>query len=424
MRNVLVIAYYFPPIGGGGVQRTSKHVKYLRDNGYNPIVLTVNPRCVRKIKDPKLLDDIPEGTTVYRTATLDADWLFKLLYGLRLKKLVRWMVQNVFVPDIQILWIPFALRKLKTIFKRHNIDLIYVTGTPFSSFFIGIKAKKRYHLPLFVDFRDEWTYHGEYLDHLPAPSVQRREMRMEEEVLRNADMMAVVVQEVKNNFVERYPFLQDIPIGLIPNGYDEEDFANQKPGNAKKEYFHLVFSGTLYGKRRNAGILLQAIRELIAEGEIAKERIRMDIYGKNTAANFLKRGDEAFAKVHGYLSHREVIQRTLEADILVLLVNPGPNCLPDYPGKISEYLRTGRPILAIVPAGGSAADVIEKTRTGFVANSANLEEVKKTLLDCYRKWESGTLEIDPDWDKIKRYERREMTRRLAGMFNRFFAEGR
>ena len=125
MKNVLMVAYYFPPLGGGGVQRTAKFVKYLRDFGYNPVVLTVEPRCVRKVKDPTLLADIPAGTEIHRTFTIDADWLFKLLYGLRMVWLVRWLVRTVFVPDIQILWLPFARRKIRKIVRSRSIDLVF-----------------------------------------------------------------------------------------------------------------------------------------------------------------------------------------------------------------------------------------------------------------------------------------------------------
>ena len=41
MKNVLIISYYWPPSGGGGVQRVLKFCKYLPDYGWNPIVLTV-----------------------------------------------------------------------------------------------------------------------------------------------------------------------------------------------------------------------------------------------------------------------------------------------------------------------------------------------------------------------------------------------
>ena len=214
-----------------------------------------------------------------------------------------------------------------------------------------------------------------------------------------------------------------MPIEPIANGYDEDDFRDIERRPSSDGVFRMVFSGTLYGKRRNIGILLQAVRELVSEGMIDEGSLFIDIYGRNAASNVLRRGDESFARVHGYVAHRDIIEKTMAADMLILLVNPGTNCLPDYPGKVSEYLRTGVPILAIVPAGGSVDEVITRTGTGFVADSHNLAKVKETVLDCYRKWKDSKLDIHPDWEEIARYERRTLTGRLARMFDNLLQKG-
>ena len=69
-RKALIIAYHFPPAGGGGVQRTLKFVKYLRCFGWEPVVLTVqNPDFDHF--DQELVDDIPCDIQVYKTSEIN-----------------------------------------------------------------------------------------------------------------------------------------------------------------------------------------------------------------------------------------------------------------------------------------------------------------------------------------------------------------
>jgi hypothetical protein len=100
--KVLVISYFFPPLGGSGVQRSLKFVKYLPQFDIEPIVLTVKPSCVRGPKDKGLLDQLPKEIKIYRTPTFDMNWIFKILWGLRLPKLVTWIQENYLVPDKDI----------------------------------------------------------------------------------------------------------------------------------------------------------------------------------------------------------------------------------------------------------------------------------------------------------------------------------
>ncbi|MBN1503981.1 MAG: hypothetical protein JW952_02840, partial [Candidatus Eisenbacteria bacterium] len=68
-RRVLMLAYFFPPLGGGGVQRTSKFVKYLPDSGWTPVVVTVKEGAYW-VADGTLAGDVPAGVEVVRTSSL------------------------------------------------------------------------------------------------------------------------------------------------------------------------------------------------------------------------------------------------------------------------------------------------------------------------------------------------------------------
>ena len=69
MPNVLIVAYYFPPWGGAGVQRTLKYVKYLPHFGWQPVVLTARPQAV-SLSDPTLIEDLAAAQVIHRTPAL------------------------------------------------------------------------------------------------------------------------------------------------------------------------------------------------------------------------------------------------------------------------------------------------------------------------------------------------------------------
>ena len=63
--RALIVSYYFPPAGGGGVQRVLKLCKHLPAFGWDVDVLAPDdPKWVAH--DPGLAAEIPAGTVVHR----------------------------------------------------------------------------------------------------------------------------------------------------------------------------------------------------------------------------------------------------------------------------------------------------------------------------------------------------------------------
>ena len=80
MKKLLIIAYYFPPSGGPGVQRVLKHVQYLPEFGWNPIVLTVSNGQF-PARDESLLERIPKNVPVYRSKIYEPYDIYRKLTG-------------------------------------------------------------------------------------------------------------------------------------------------------------------------------------------------------------------------------------------------------------------------------------------------------------------------------------------------------
>ena len=161
LRRVLLIAYYFPPLGLSGVQRTAKFAKFLGRYGWKPTVLTVEPAGYYAF-DESLLREVEEaGVEIVRTTSLDANRLFKKKGVVRLpsefiRKAAGFIGDLLFIPDTKIGWKRRALKAALELTARTRFDAILATAPPQTDFLIGMELKRRTGIPLLVDYRDAW----------------------------------------------------------------------------------------------------------------------------------------------------------------------------------------------------------------------------------------------------------------------------
>lgn len=423
MRNILFIAYYFPPLGGAGVQKSLKFVKYLRKCNYNPIVLTVNPMFTRWVKDYSLLKEIPSNTEVYRTPTIDMNWIYKLLWGLKLNKVVKWMQLNLFIPDSEITWLPFARASINKIMKKHKIDLAYITGGPFSAMLLGPYLLIKHKIKYVLDFRDEWTNNPTRLDSTYPSRLHIRELELEKDIIFNSSAIIYTIPKyMKENFESKYTFLNEKLSCIITNGYDDDDFNNVQINQQKIiNKCHLVYTGTFYD-RRQPTILWKAIHELGTENANVHNDLLIEIIGKNSKS-FVLGGyvsNETICNIvrfHPNMERKRALNKLVSANALLLYIAPGKNSKAEMTGKLFDYLKVYKPIIAFVPPDGVAADIIRKSRTGYVYDSSNLEDVKKGWLHIYNLWKENKLSINPDMEYISQFDRKILTKKLASIFD-------
>ena len=408
MNKVLLIAYHFPPLGGGGVFRTLKFTKYLPEFGYQPHVLTVkNP--MYRIKDPTLIREIPPSAKVYRTFSFEHIILrAPRLLGINLK----WF----YVPDENIGWLPSAVRQGEKIIRKANIDIVYATAPIFTSFLIGFLLKRKTGKPLVVDYRDPWTQNV-FIEY-PSKLHKKIEDKLEKFVLETADHVIVTSDPMKHHLVEKYPFTKG-KIDTITNGFDPEDFKNLTV-KKDKEKFVIAYTGSLYGRRTGEKVFM-AFRDLIKANPELETKIQVLITGlisKQDVFSIEKFGLKNVIKLLGYRSHKESLSLMANADILLLMMSLEEVCNArsgtlTIPGKVFEYLGIKRPILAIVPPG-PAANIIRSTKTGVVVSPQDTGVIAQTILKLFQDWKNGTLEVlESD---ISKYDRRVLTQKLVNVF--------
>jgi len=346
-QRVLLVAYYFPPLGMGGTQRVAKWGKYLLRLGWEVTVITVKSIAYYAFDD-SLLDEL-KSARIIRTGSLDPA---RLLYLFRRKKERRasgkegstsWLYWFL-IPDARILWLPFALWRAWREICRQKIPFIVTSGPPHSSHFVGWMLSKLTGVKWVSDFRDSWLQ-GNLL---PTPTRLHRffHRAMEKRILTDAHAVTATSQMLADALAGTGQ-RKTGTTHFLPNGYDADDFA--MPVSKTDEGFDVAYVGAI-SSFADPRTLLEGFRLFVETAQLSPAETRLHFIGADVTgqlADWIKQNKlQAYVECSGYVSHREAINEMRRADLLVYLVRPGsfPALIP---GKTFEYMAAGKPVLAI-----------------------------------------------------------------------------
>ncbi len=415
MNKVFMIAYQYPPMGGPGVQRTLKFTKYLKDFDWEPVVFTRDSAGF--ICDDTLIQDIPENMYIIRGKAYD----FEDLTGI-LKKPGKFLSRKILIPDGAAVWKCMNRPAAFKYVSEQKPDIIYSTSYPYSDHLLALGLKKKYpKIPWVADFRDEWMNNPYLLDKPYNTLRMRIESKMERETISNADAVIANTPVMMKNFIRSYGEFE-YKFSCIPNGFDKDDFNEYKVSADKacNEKMTFTYTGMLYG-RRKPDLFLDCIRTLIDTGIIDKDKIKVKFIGKFTPGYFnglCERFNlQDIISVSDYLPHKESIKQLLMSDVLLLIEGAGPGGEAFYTGKLFEYMNAKKPIVAIIPEKGVAADLIKQSGTGYVADCDNREQILHLLTNIYKLWYNNSLVYEPDYSVINKFERKNLTKQLVDIFN-------
>ena len=432
-KKVLFCAYIFPPIGGAGVQRSLKFVKYLRKSGYEPIVLTVGENDGKLSGDISMLKEIPDDITVIRIdnkiflpeflSLKEQQEIYNLYCGVLQSK--NWMdeymkiINNTdarLVPDNRIIWVNECLKQIGQKINMDEIDIVFTTGNPFSTFFLGYYLKKMYGIKWIQDYRDPWMSNQMYLDNYYKEDnlTFALQSELEEKFINETDAVIVVEESFKNDYIEKYR-IQPGKLFEITNGYDEDDFIDIEINNENKK-FTFCYNGVVYIDR-NPLVLLRIINGLVDEKKIESDSIQWNFNGsiEERWKIMLKKEDRyGIIKYNGYLSHHDSIQSAMNSDMLVLFGG-----VVGYTGKVFEYIRMGKPILGLVPSyNNSLNKLLNNTNTGKNFIYDDTENIKDFILEYYNSWKDNKYIFSANYTKIKKYDRAYTAHILADVFTK------
>lgn len=421
MKKVLIITYYWPPAGGPGVQRWLKFVKYLPDFGLKPIVyIPKNPTY--PIIDQDLLSEVPAGVTILKQEIFEPYAMASILSKGKVQKISAgiipehkkqsitekvslWIRGNLFIPDARVLWVKPSVIYLQKYIEENNIDTIITTGPPHSVHLIGFHLKKKTKVNWIADFRDPWTTIG-YQKSLKLSSfAASKHKKLEREVLTYADEIIVTSKSTKAEFAE----ITKKPIHVITNGYDVETVERQKV-DAKFSISHI---GSLLSER-NPEILWQTLAELVVDIPSFKDDFELKLIGtvsESVLQSIEENSLNSFLHNLGYVSHAEAIAAQRKSQVLLLLEIDSPATKAIIPGKLFEYMVSGRPILALGPEGADFADILKETNTGIFITYQERQKLKSTLIELYSQFLNGDLKVNAAG--LQQYSRKNLTGKLA-----------
>ena len=426
MKRVLVIAYYWPPSGGSGVQRWVKFVKYLPKEGWEPVVFAPDGADYPSL-DPSFEAEVPANVEVLRGPIWEPYAAYRSLTGAQStqvteissgektwkQKLSLWIRANLFVPDPRVGWVRPSVKTLTAYLREHPVDVIVTTGPPHSVHLIGQKLHKKLGIPWIPDFRDPWS-RMYYLRYLPMTSYTWKKLRRQEQaVLDQCNTVLACTPLVQEEFQAQ----TKTPVACITNGFDQEDFAGRQLSR-KDRHFNLAHVGLLAADG-NPLVLWQVLGSMAAANPVFKEALRLRLVGKvdpEVLEAIRQAGLEANVEALGYCDHATAVREQRAATVLLLPLRNDPQYRPILPGKLFEYLAARRPVLGIGQPDGAMARVLSQTQAGITADWADAATMRAFLEQAWRQHQSGG--VPPTTGDIAPYTRRALTHALAQLLNK------
>ena len=402
--RILMVAYHFPPLAGSsGIQRTLRFAKFLPEFGWEPLVLTAHPRAYERTSDDQF-SEIPPDTVVVRAQAFNTA-RHMAICGKYPGFLAR--------PDRWVSWLPGAFFAGMAMIKRYKPDVIWSTYPIATAHMIGEALHRHSGLPWVADFRDPMTQKGYPAD----PLIWKSYKKIEERSVHKATLCTFTTPGCVRLYAERYPHAAR-RLALVENGYDEDSFwglpLDERPLiDEKKTILH---SGIIYPSERDPTHLFQAIRALVDSGHISPRdfclRLRApanEALLKNMIGKF---GLNDCVEIMPPLAYRDALSEMLRAD--VLLIMQASNCNDQIPAKLYEYLRAGRPSLALTDPAGDTANVLRQAGINAISPLNNVELISAALLKILHHPQDGTL---PTQLAVEESSRRNRTKQFASLLD-------
>ncbi len=407
--RLLLVPFYFPPAGGGGVQRPLKLAEHLAALGIDVRVLAPDdPKWIHR--DPLL--ETPDGMPVDRApyygprGRLPAHELHgRTGLDLAVRRALL-TPRRLLVPDETLPWLATAVPKAIRLVRRERIDVVMTTSPPVSVHLLGALVKRRTGVRWVADVRDSiLAKEDRAVERWLVRTKEQLQGRVAPFVARNADAAVAVTETIAG---ELRQFNPSLPVAVIPNGCDFEDFEGLE--YRPTDTFRITHTGSFFGKRDPRPFL-----EALATSDTA--------IVAHFVGDFRPRDREWAAglglgkrlELTPFLPHHETLALQRDSEALLLLLPELGERGRDIPsGKLYEYLAAARPILAAVPPDGSAAAIVRQTGAGIVVPPDDVSAISEALGTLVARWRAGDLpDVSLSEEQRERFSRTTRARELA-----------
>jgi glycosyltransferase involved in cell wall biosynthesis len=395
--RVLYIAFYFPPTTGGGVERTLRFCEHLPALGIDVEVLV--PDDARWLAaDPASLARIPAGLAVHRCRyrgpairERPGDRLDRVRGVHRLLLRVALAPRRLLLPDANVVWLIDLLPAAARLLRSGRFDAIVTTAPPHAVSVAGAILARRSGLPWVADWRDAWLENPDLALERRAVRWKRRANGVIARWSAHRMTSAACVNDAIAAEVGRLAPL--VPTSVVPNGAEVERIVTIVRHPSAR--LTLTYTGYFFGGR-GPDVLLEATSRLLEDRPEMADRLRLRFLGGLPAEAARRSARPPLSTVVEVLPtqpHEAVLQAQRDADVLVLFMQDGAGSEAVIPAKTWEYLASGRPILAIVPARGAAARLLLALGVGEVVEVGDLAGARVALDGIVARWEAGTLDV-------------------------------
>ncbi len=420
MRNVLVIAYYFPPLGMSGVQRTAGFVRHLPKYGWQPTVITAKPAGYFAYDESLWIPIKESGISVIRTRSLDPTRLYRSYTTVKFpserKRLALALITNwIFIPDNKLGWTIFAIPEGLYQLRQQRFDVILSTAPPYTGHLVGYYLSKKLNIPLICDFRDDWV--GNPRHYYPTSLHRKLHLSLENRVLKQSSAVISHTQPILDQLNERHP--ETIKTQqVIPHGFDQQVITSKKQ-KISSQHLRFLYTGVFYDAQV-PDYFLRGLSSFLSRNPSLRTKISA-IFAGLVPDNFTQLlrtlNLDGVVNYVGYKQHKDIHQLQQDADILWMTVGSKVGNYGISTGKLFEYMGARKPILALVPEG-AARDTLLRYGSTYLAHPTHTDEIIQAFNQIKTDWLNGTFPT-PDETFVSKFDRSQLTHSLAQIFNTF-----
>lgn len=417
MRSLLFIAYMYPPFANSGTRRSLEFANHLPDYGWQPTVVTLDQPKPRD-RDEKLLDEVRPGTTILRVGHRGERWarsLSRLVpqrHRERVAAGLAWRLNSLWpLPDDVASWRAEAVDAAVRAHREHRFDAILATGSPWTSLLVAYDVARRTGLPYVLDYRDQWRPSGTVAWDTETRLQSWFNPWLEKRAASKASAIVTVTPSLAQALVAD---TGRTGIECITNGYEPRDFANPPP-RPDDGLFRVSYTG-VWRPGYGPDLLYEAVRELKQRKAPGLERLRVDTAGFEPGPA-VKFGVQEIIHEHGRVPHEKALRLMTDADCVFLPVSGGVYARTSLPGKLFEYLGSGRPILAATLPDSEVARVLGDVGGGLQIGPDDLEAAVAALGSfCAGRGLVGFTAQRPE--RLETYTRASTARQMASVLDR------
>jgi len=409
LKKILMIACHFPPMAGSsGIQRTLRFVQHLPALGWQPIVLSTHPRAYERTSED-LMSDVPTGTVVRRAFALDTARHLQIA-----GRYAGWMAR----PDRWMSWQFDGVRQGLRLIEEFKPDVIWSTYPIATAHVIASKLHHKTGLPWVADFRDPMAQD----DYPPDPITKQQFLNIEADAAAHARYCVFTTPGAARIYQQHYPAHAERMV-VLENGYDEESFANAVPQPQAsaatapgQRPLILLHSGIVYPYERDPTQLFEALGRLQKNSTLRPSdlriRFRASVHDDLLQSLAQAHGVQDFIELCPAIPYRAALAEMLSVD--ALLVMQASNCNAQIPAKIYEYLRAGKPILALTDPEGDTAGVLRGAGLNDIARLDSADEIANLLPPFLAAIQAGESQL-PDVAAVPRASRRGRAETLVSL---------